>query len=81
MLQENRIYLFFVLITFLSILTACSPEGSVNIYPAPAGEELYDGYTVRDNGQEVPVYKASRSPELEMARLPASQVYEIQQYS
>ena len=27
---------------------------------------------VRDNGQEVPVYKA---------RLPASQVYEIQQYS
>ena len=31
-------------------------QGRVVSWPAPAGEKLYDGYTLRVNGQAVPVY-------------------------
>ena len=31
-------------------------QGGVVSWPAPAGEKLYDGYTLRVNGQAVPVY-------------------------
>ena len=35
-----------------------SSDVSLNVYPAPAEEILYEGYTVRINGQEAPVYRA-----------------------
>jgi hypothetical protein len=57
-MSKNIIYSIFVLITS-SLITSCTkPDVSVKVYPAPAGEILYDGYTVRVNGQDVPVYQA-----------------------
>ncbi len=57
-INKGTICLVFSL--FISSLTpSCTlPDKSVKVYPAPAGEILYEGYTVRVNGQEVPVYQA-----------------------
>ena len=61
-----KTYLLFALITALFNVEATSSldaevtssDGSIQIYPAPAEEILYEGYTVRINGQEAPVYRA-----------------------
>jgi len=37
-------------------------SGAVHVYPAPVGEELSKDYTVKVEGQEVPVYAAKVAP-------------------
>ncbi len=53
-------WIYFLIVPVIScMVTSCnSPDVQVKVYPAPAGEELYDGYTVLVNGQEVPVYSS-----------------------
>ncbi len=52
------------LLVFALIL--CCPgragAGTVRVYPAPAGEALSKDYTVKVEGQEVPVYAAKVAP-------------------
>ena len=57
-MQKRNIYLLFALITSSLNAELSSPDVSVNVYPAPAEEILFEGYTVRINQQEVPVYRA-----------------------
>ena len=57
-MKKSSIYLLFALITSSLNASMSSTDVSVNVYPAPAEEILYEGYTVRINGQEVPVYRA-----------------------
>ena len=60
-----KTYLLFALITASFNVEATSSDAevtssdaSLKIYPAPAEEILYEGYTVRINGEEAPVYRA-----------------------
>ena len=55
----NHLLTAFTLAALGILTTYCdSPEDLATIYPAPAGEELYEAYTVLVNGQEAPVYRA-----------------------
>ncbi|MCP4978123.1 MAG: hypothetical protein GY931_18395, partial [Maribacter sp.] len=56
-MKQIYIYMLVVLIIFSYSIELLSSD-LTSIYPAPAGEILYEGYTVRINGQETPVYSA-----------------------
>ncbi len=56
-MRHIPIYLFVVLIAFSCSVEQLSSDHTV-IYQAPAEEILYEGYTVRINGKEAPVYSA-----------------------
>ena len=56
-MKHISIFLFVILIAFSCSVEQLSSDRTV-IYQAPSEEILYEGYTVRINGQEAPVYNA-----------------------
>ncbi len=56
-MKHIPIFLFVLLIAFSCSVEQLSSDDTV-IYQAPAEEILYEGYTVRINGKEAPVYSA-----------------------
>jgi hypothetical protein len=58
MTKKHSVHPFILLLLAVLGFTACSRGENVKIYPAPEEEILYKGYSVRVNGEEVPVYRA-----------------------
>jgi len=56
-MKNFPLFLFFLL--FYPMTNLCtSADDTVKVDPVPEGETLYEKYTVRINGQKVPVYRA-----------------------